>query len=398
MIEARSMEGHGMDRAPNGPILFTTNTLGFFDGEVNGVAYTGCHLLHHFEDAGIEVDVLTYGNENGVHRRGSVTIHVHDASRGIPIDPALRIDPFVARGTMAARLARRNYALVHTTSPDPLGWLSIGIARRCGAPLVAGYHTAVDEYLRRRIGAACGQPAGDAAAQAMASYLAWFYDRADLVLATTPSMKRILESRLFPPVEILGRGVDPSAFSPRFRTRSRAARPRALYVGRLAEEKGLDQLVPLFRDRDEVELVMVGDGPARMDLERALPRATFTGVLTGTDLASAFADGDLFVFPSVTETFGNVVLQALASGVPCVVMDTPGPGEIVRHGVSGIVARDAPEFTAAVDFLLGHEEVRARMAEAAVAQAREFTWSAVFERLLTLYEICGPARRSSRAA
>lgn len=368
-----------------GPVLFTTNTLGFFDGEVNGVAYTGQHLVRMFEEAGIETDVLTYGDRADVLRRGSVTIHVHDASRGLPIDPALKIDPFFAQGELARKIVSRRYEVVHTTTPDPLGWFSAEVARLSGAPLVAGYHTAVDEYLRRRIAPVYGGAAADAAAQAMAGFLSWFYNKADLVLATTPAMKRTLDSRLSTRVEILGRGVDSRVFSPSFRRPDRNGRTTALYVGRIAIEKGLHRLVPILRDRRDIELSIVGDGPARAEMQSLLPSASFTGVLTGDALSEAFADADLFVFPSSTDTFGNVILQAMASGLPCVVMAGPGPGEIVRDGETGLVARDERELKQAVEFLIANPDVRREMAAAALADSRRYRWSSIFETLTHLY-------------
>jgi len=195
---------------------------------------------------------------------------------------------------------------------------------------------------------------------------------------------------------LMRRGVDTSLFSPVKRLREDGAFLIG-YVGRLTPEKNVRLLVELERGLIEAgagdfRFLIVGRGSEQEWMERRMRRAEFTGVLSGEALARAYASLDLFVFPSQTDTFGNVVLEAQASGVPCLVSSRGGPKSIIRtgsvNGASGLVADTPREFLGAALSLMSRPEQLNRMREAALARAREFSWEGVFEQVYQTYEDC----------
>lgn len=183
---------------------------------------------------------------------------------------------------------------------------------------------------------------------------------------------------------VIARGVDGDVFSPDHRTRAHGGPVRALYAGSMADEEELSTLVRVVHDREDIDLVMVGDGPLRPTLERVLPRA-FVGTPQGIELSRTFADGDIFLFPSRSDMFDHALLQAFSSGVPVVAFSGLGRGEIIQDGVSGIIVHDDAEFAAAISFLVADENARLEMGLEARRQATRFRWSTVGNRLLALY-------------
>lgn len=369
------------------PVLLATNTYGRLHGEVNGVAHTCRQLARCFNEAQIPLEIVTYGWDEGVETEGSVTVRVHRPRPGIAIDPALRIDPLVAFGASAREISRREYSLVHSTTPDPLGVFAADLASRRGLPFIAGYHTAIDDYVRLRLGSSLGAAVGELASRATRAYLREYYSRPDIVLAPSAATARSLSGWLPKPIRILGRGVDPRRFHPARQTVPRAAGPaRALYVGRVAIEKGLDSLVPLFRRHKEISLTVVGDGPWLGRMRQLLPDARYTGTLHGDELSFEYANAGFFVFPSTTDTFGNVVLEAMSSGLPVVVTSLGGPAEIVRHGLDGFITGSSAEFESSVVRLACDGALRERMGHAARAAAECRSWPSIFASLLDIYE------------
>jgi len=233
-----------------------------------------------------------------------------------------------------------------------------------------------------------------------------------VLFAPNPQLCQLLERKTRRPCHLMPRGVDADLFSPGKRRPGKRKRdagdPEFVlgYVGRLSVEKNVALLAQVQQDLEKMGLMnfrflVVGHGAEESWLRERLPRAEFTGVLKGEALAEAYANMDLFVFPSHTDTFGNVVLEALASGVPAIVTPDGGPCTIVKDGETGRIARDG-EFAAAVAEVLGDGVKLARMREAARAYAFTASWDSVFEGLYAAFEIilsrqasCNPLRDPS---
>jgi phosphatidylinositol alpha 1,6-mannosyltransferase len=288
--------------------------------------------------------------------------------------------------------------LVHVVSPTPMAFWAQRLAREVGAPVVASFHTHFVSYFRYyRVGRL--EPFGW-------SLLRAFYGGCERVYAPSESIIGELRARGIPNLELWSRGIDLGGFSPehadqgvRAEAGADVGTPILLLVSRLVREKDLEDLVAVdrqLRDRGvRFRLVLVGDGPMREELERRLPDAHFAGYRAGADLARWYASADVFVFPSTTETLGNVVLEALASGLPAVVVDRGGPQDLIRHGHNGFVARanDPASLAGHLEPLLRDPGLRRRMAGAARASATSRDWEEINDRLLRSYaEVVRSAR------
>jgi glycosyltransferase involved in cell wall biosynthesis len=213
----------------------------------------------------------------------------------------------------------------------PLGLAARGWCVRRRRPFTTAYHTQFPEYVRAR--APIPLSVGYAAVR-------WFHGRATRTLVTTPTMQRQLELRGFRNLHLWGRGVDTELFRPRGKDFLDLPRPIWLYFGRVAVEKGIGDFLAL--DLPGTKLV-VGDGPASEALKRRYPQAVFAGYRHGEDLAAHIAASDVFVFPSRTDTFGLVLLEAMACGVPVAAYPVTGPIDVVRDGVTGVLSENLRE-------------------------------------------------------
>ncbi|MBN1434226.1 glycosyltransferase family 1 protein, partial [Candidatus Fermentibacterales bacterium] len=286
-----------------------------------------------------------------------------------------------------------DFGVLYISTPGPVGFAALGIARLLGIRSVAIYHTDYPRHVNHIVQDA---RMGDLAA----SGVALFYGNVDLVMVPSSYYMDDLEAmgidrsrmRIFP------RGTDCSQFSPEWRDADFYTRfggspdsIKLVYVGRVSREKDLDVLADCFlmlresRPEADVELFVVGDGPFMGDLARKLSGrgAFFCGTLHGEDLSRAYASGDIFVFPSTTDTYGNSVLEAQAAGLPAVVSDMGGPMEIIRPGETGLVCRgrDPERFLEAVLKLMEDSAARSVMGRAARELALEKTWEKAFESL-----------------
>lgn len=217
----------------------------------------------------------------------------------------------------------------------------------------------------------------------------WFFGRGDVVFAPNPELISTLARRTGKPVLRMGRGIDTSLFHPSKRTRNDEELVIG-FVGRLMPEKNLRLLPRVQAALERAGLrahrfLLVGEGSEREWLSRHLPGAHFTGVLKGEPLAQAYANMDIFAFPSRTDTFGNVVQEAMASGVPAVVTDAGGPRFIVRHGESGFASASDDEFCANVVRLARSARERRTMGAAARTQVETLSWDQIFEEVYRGY-------------
>lgn len=291
-------------------------------------------------------------------------------------------------------IQRHKFTEIIISTPGPVGLVALMAAKTLGLRTSGIYHTDFPQYV--------GILTDDRSLETLTwVYMHWFYSQMDLVYVNSEHYRRCWIERGIPAekLKILPRGLDTTLFTPAkrnmdFRAEVGAANGEAvlLYVGRISKEKDLDILAAAYRKLRErhpsARLVFVGDGPYLKELRESLPGAVFTGYLSGPDLARAFASADIFVFPSTTDTFGNVVLEAMASGLPAVVSDTGGPRELVRNGVTGYVTRshDIEDFTRATERLVADPTLRETMRDNALAAVRDRDWSEAFARFWSISE------------
>jgi glycosyltransferase involved in cell wall biosynthesis len=287
--------------------------------------------------------------------------------------------------------------IIHITGPSELGIFGALFAWKIGVPLAASWHTNVHEYLAKRMRGLTGLlPAGNIPAaergieNATLAATARFYRLARVLFAPNLELCAMLEEATGKPCHLMQRGVDTNLFTPARRRRPADDRSITLgYVGRLSIEKNIALLVQVAEQlrtmQVEVHFLIVGQGGDEALLREQLPQAEFAGVLRGEALAEAYADMDIFLFPSHTDTFGNVVLEALASGVPAVVTPDGGPKYIVTHEVTGFVAKDE-DFAASVATLATDPDRLKRMRLATREYALGCSWDAVFGRVYDAYQ------------
>jgi len=217
----------------------------------------------------------------------------------------------------------------------------------------------------------------------------WFYKWAQLVFAPNPELCRLISNATGRTCYLMPRGVDAEIFNPAKRRRPNDDREVVLgFVGRMSVEKNVALLAKIQQELDQrhekFHFLMVGHGAEEAWLRHHLPRAEFTGVLRGEALSAAYADMDLFVFPSHTDTFGNVVLEALSSGVPAIVTPDGGPCTIVRDGITGRIAADE-DFAAAIAAIMADPDKHAQMRQSARDYALTASWDSVFEGVYAAY-------------
>ncbi len=371
--------------------------------EINGVALTVQALAHGLLARGHAVEVVRPRQPGDRHdpageRSDGALATLLMRGAALPRYPGLRF------GLPAMRALGRHWRqsrpdAVYVATEGPLGWSAARVAARLGIPVATGLHTRFDQYMRDY-----GMPWLEGTA------LAWmrrFHNRADATLVPTLELARFLRAHGFERVVRLARAVDTAQLSPERRDEALRATwgagpdtPIAIHVGRIAPEKNLALAVRAFRaigrQRPDARFVWVGDGPARDALARENPDFIFCGVQRGPELARHFASGDLFLFPSLSETFGNVTLESMASGLATVAFDTGAAREHLQHQVHGALVADESGFIDEAVRLAGdHDRLRAmgRAARAAVLKLRPEQVAAEFDALLA-----GLARQGDRDA
>ena len=327
------------------------------------------------------------------------TLELHRGHLSVRLDNDLSFDPALVRflPTIARTIRSFRPDLIHVTGPSENGLLGAALARHYRLPLAASWHTNLHEYaatrarwLVRRLPARIQPKTTQAIAELALRVLTTFYSQAQILYAPNPDLCALLESRTRRPCHLMRRGVDTTLFSPEHRDRDPRDKTFVLgYAGRLSIEKNVALLATVHRQLTargltSFRFLILGQGSEEPWLRSNLPGAEFAGVLRGAALARAYANMDLFLFPSHTDTFGNVVLEAQASGVPAIVTSDGGPSSIVRHGETGLIAGDR-DFSEAVGTLLINPCHLSRMRNQARSLALESTWDSVFEKIYCTY-------------
>jgi len=369
--------------------------------EVNGVAHTSRNFVAFARRRGLPMLCVRAGpRPRLLKREGEVlSLELPRSPIAISLERDLSFDPIFARYVELIERTLRKFRpdLIHITGPSEVGILGTYLAWKLNLPLVASWHTNVHEYAARRMrwlsrhlgsnGPVVEQWAEDTSLQVATR----FYKLAQVLYAPNPPLCDLLARMTGRPCHLMQRGVDTDLFSAAKRTRAESdCHPVLGYVGRLSVEKNVALLPRIDKELKGMgcspRWLIVGHGADAAVLRRELGDAAMAGVLRGEDLANAYANMDLLVFPSHTDTFGNVVLEALASGVPAVVTPHGGPAHIVQDRVTGIVAEDE-QFARSIANLLASPQRLHSMRCAAREYALGCTWDAVFERVIAAYPV-----------
>ncbi len=394
-----------MSRCPR--VAFLPDTF----HEVNGVAHTSRHLEAFARRRQIPFLSVHAGPTTELSNDGAVGIL--QLARGpakFELDANLDYDPFLLRHAGRVQAAFEDFKpdLIHITGPGDLGAIGSYLSMVMRIPMVISWHTSLHEYAGRRLerlmeflGTGASHTLGSVAEGVSLQILRAFYWQAEMIMAPNQELMDLTRELTGKPVHLMRRGVETILFDPKKRNRT-APTFRVGYVGRLTPEKNVRFLADLGRGLLEkgitdFEFVIVGEGNESEWLETNVPNAHLTGVLRGEELAQAYADMDLFAFPSATDTFGNVVLEALASGVPCVVTNAGGPKFLIKEDITGHVASDNADFIQFVTSIATNETLRKQMGAAAREYALKQSWDSVFEEVFAAYATCVPDKAQAAA-
>ncbi len=362
--------------------------------EVNGVAGTLRKQLAEARLKNRNHSVLTCdenGHKSSDRVKNFFPIGVYELS--VYPEQKLFFPPFLE---MVSYCYQREFNQIHAATPGPLGLSALAISRILKIPFVGTYHTALPQYAQHLT-------EDPSVSDIMWSYLVWFYDQMDAIFVPSKATARELTDHGISASKIrqMPRGVDGDEFHPRNRTQGFLEREfgvpaglRMLYTGRVSKEKNLALLENAFKklcaSRNDVQLIVVGEGPYWDEMRHNLAGfpAYFTGYLGGEKLQRTFASCDLFVFPSLTDTFGNVVLEAQASGLPVIVSDQGGPSENMLEGKTGLVVkgRSVNELVKSIEQLLARPEMLAKMGATARRYAETRSINEAFHKIWKMYE------------
>lgn len=362
-----------------------------YSPDINGVAMTCERMVSGLHDRGHRIQLVRAQSP-----KAPPAAHVIEDMRvlgfAVPWYPEVRFGLITARRLVQAWKKDRP-DIVQVVTEGPLGLAALRAARKLGIPAISDFHTLFDHYTRYY---------GMGWMQGMAEgYLRWFHNQSLATLVPTRALQDTLAARGYSSVKIIGRGVDTGLFSPvRRSSELRTAwgadenSPVAIYVGRLAAEKNLELAIEAWRAMRAAHpgcrMVFVGDGPMRPALQAACPEALFVGSKRGEELATHFASADIFLFPSLSETFGNVTQEAMASGLAVVAFNHAAAGSLIQPGINGLLAApdDNPGFIEQAERLARDAEMRRRLGAQARQDALDHNWDAVtlkLEELLMHY-------------
>ncbi|HKM99846.1 MAG TPA: glycosyltransferase family 1 protein [Candidatus Binataceae bacterium] len=372
--------------------------------EINGVALTLAQLVKGLLARGHTVSVVHPEQRNRPTSHGSESGFYSEAIlvRGLPL-PGYHGLQF---GMPAKRLLRRSWrqhppAAIYVATEGPLGWSAMRAARSLGIPTVSGFHTNFHHYCKHY---------GVGWLQDLAlRYLRWFHNQTECTLVANEDLRARLQRARFNNVSVLERGVDSQLFAPERRcTGLRREWGLAyndlvlIYVGRIAAEKNLEVAIEAYRAmrvfNDRIKFVIVGDGPLRRALQRDHAELIFAGMQSGAQLARHYASADVFLFPSETETFGNVTLEAMASGLVVIAYNYAGAKLHITHGETGVLVRfgDVKAFVDSACSLIREPQAVKTIRRQAREYATSLNWPRVVEQFETLLMSAGA--RASKAS
>jgi glycosyltransferase involved in cell wall biosynthesis len=352
---------------------------------VDGVTNTLRHVLSYLAKRGH--DALMFAPKGAPNRYAGTRIISFD---GVPFPfyPDFKLISPTVNLTQYFRDFQPD--IVHVVNPITLGLGAIRRAKLMGLPIVASYHTDVPGFARHwRLGLF---------SKLMERYLRWMHNQAHLNLCPSEHTRAQLEQAGYWRLQVWSRGVDTQLFHPQQRstvwrkrlTDGHVDATTLLFVGRLGHEKRIDWVRPVLDALPNLRFAIVGDGPARAHLQSVFANSptTFLGMLHGEDLAHAYASADCFIFPSANETFGNVALEAMASGLPVIAANVGGQTEFCVHGKNALLfdANSKPDLVARVQEMIGRVSFARGLAENGRATALSRNWDSVLDGLIESYE------------
>jgi glycosyltransferase involved in cell wall biosynthesis len=298
--------------------------------------------------------------------------------------------PVALQKSFESRLAEFNPDILHINSPCPLGFAAVKYGLRHNIPVVATYHTHFASYAKYYKVKALESISWN--------YFRMIYNSCDMVYVPSKPILEELRSHGLTNLKYIPHGVDTEVFNPKFYSdewRNKynpEGKKILLFAGRLVWEKDLDTLANTYKllkeKRKDIKLVLAGDGPIKNELQKLMPDALFLGYLSGSQLSTVFASSDIFVFPSTTETFGNVTLEAMASGIPPVCSREGGAYGVIEENKTGLIAepRDPYDLAKKIERLVDNPAFREQIAKNSLNYAKEQSWEKIFDRLFRSYE------------
>lgn len=371
--------------------------------EVNGVAHTISMLVRGLRNNGHRVFVVR--PEQLADRQGKNHSTPNPdflvKSLPIPVYSELRMG-FPSKKRLIQRWMVKRPDIVHVATEGPLGWSAVNAARELNIPITSDFRTNFHAYSSMyKLGLL--EPL-------IMAYMRCIHNKTDRTMVPTSKLQQALHKKGFLRLSVMPRGVDTAHFSPTLRSKtlraSWGAQPKdvvLISVGRLAVEKNLELLIRSYQAARSVapttKLVIVGDGPCRAALEKQCPNAIFTGTKRGFELAQHYASADAFIFPSLTETFGNVTIEAMASGLAVVAYQHAAAGELITPGVNGLTVEPENEtafIASVIDTVMSKTQIL-EYGRAAIETARNHSWEEIVIRTELIFKevMEGHARKSN---
>lgn len=363
-------------------IAYFTET---FLPKIDGIVVTLLQLFDYLEEQGHES--MLFAPSGSIEHYAATPISRHRSMK-TPFYPELRIATPVAR--VEKKVLAFKPDLIHLVNPTSLGIAGLRVALKNSIPVVASYQTDVSGFARRWKMGVVSEP--------VFQFYKFIHNRADINLVPSNFTRKQLVAKGFKRLTVWPGGVDLERFSPKKRTAQwrkkltggEEGKVLAIFVSRLSREKRVDLLLPIARDIPGLRLAIVGDGPDRKRLERVFKNTptVFTGYLRGENLAQAYASGDLFVFTGAEETYGNVVVEAMASGLPVIAPNSGGVVDLVDNGKTGLqYPSESPErLFRAVKKLASDPALLKQMGKAGYKKAQTQSWQNSFDTLFAQYD------------
>jgi len=381
--------------------------------ETNGAANFLRRLVNFSREKNYEFLCIRSGDETKFYKQGSVSFL--DLKRGrasIPLDGALKFDPLLWKYKSLVKQTLQTFApnVIHVTGLNDISQFGYYFAHFKKLPAVATWHTNAHEYAGKRLADILPllskntkTKIGKTVENIVFKGLMKLYFLAQMQLAPNEELVSEIGKSTKRPSFLLGRGVDTDFLSPRKRRRAADGKEINIgFVGRLRPEKNvrfLSEIEAEFKKAnvENYKFTIIGEGGERDWLETNLERKYLTGEIFGEELAQNYADMDLFVFPSKTDAFGNVVLEAMSSGVPSVVMQEGGPKFLIEHGKDGFIADNESDFIQTIVNLVKNPQQLKILGRAANLSAQKHSWDRVFEKTFEYYKMCMNFKKNVRA-